>query len=75
MLRFYTFERERRVSECLETHIASGNVVVESKAAAPRVKGELEARLRTYARKPIGVIVRTGFVRITGGSEARPRVG
>lgn len=43
----------------VETYIASGNVVFESKAAPPRVKAELEARLRTYARKPIGVIVRT----------------
>ena len=43
----------------VETYIASGNVVFESKAAAPRVKAELEARLRAYARKPIGVIVRT----------------
>lgn len=43
----------------VETYIASGNVVFESKAAASRVKAELEARLQAYARKPIGVIVRT----------------
>jgi uncharacterized protein (DUF1697 family) len=43
----------------VETYIASCNVVFECKAAAPRVKAELEARLRTYAHKPIGVIVRT----------------
>ena len=44
---------------CIETYIASGNVTFESRAAPPKVKAELEARLRTYARKPIGVIVRT----------------
>jgi uncharacterized protein (DUF1697 family) len=42
----------------IETYIASGNVIFESKAAVPRVKAELEARLQAHARKPIGVIVR-----------------
>jgi uncharacterized protein (DUF1697 family) len=44
---------------CVETYIASGNVVFESRAAASKVKSELEARLLEYAGKPIGVVVRT----------------
>jgi uncharacterized protein (DUF1697 family) len=43
----------------IETYIASGNVVFESKAAPPKVKSALEARLREHAGKRIGVIVRT----------------
>ena len=43
----------------VETYIASGNVVFESKAAPSKVKAELEARLLEYAGKPIGVMVRT----------------
>jgi len=43
----------------VETYIASGNVVFESKAAASKVKAELEARLFDYAGKPVGVVVRT----------------
>lgn len=43
----------------VETYIASGNVVFESKAAASRVKADLEARLLAHAGKPIGVVVRT----------------
>ena len=43
----------------VETYIASGNVVFESRAAASKVKSELEARLLEYAGKPIGVVVRT----------------
>jgi uncharacterized protein (DUF1697 family) len=43
----------------VETYIASGNVVFESKAAQSKVKSELEARLVEYAGKPIGVVVRT----------------
>ncbi len=43
----------------VETYIASGNVVFESKAIASRVKAELEARLLAYAGKPISVFVRT----------------
>ena len=42
----------------VETYIASGNVVFESKATPSRVKAELEARLLAYARKPIGVVLR-----------------
>ena len=43
----------------VETYIASGNVVFDSKASAAKVKAALEARLLDYAGKPIGVIVRT----------------
>jgi uncharacterized protein (DUF1697 family) len=43
----------------VQTYIASGNVVFESKVSAARVKAELEARLLAYAGKPIGVVVRT----------------
>ena len=43
----------------VETYIASGNVIFESKSAAAKVKAELEARLLTYARKPVGVVLRT----------------
>lgn len=43
----------------VETYIASGNVVFESKAAPAKVKGELEARLKAHAGKPIGVVMRT----------------
>ena len=43
----------------VETYIASGNVVFESKGATSKVKAELEARLLAYAKKPIGVVLRT----------------
>jgi uncharacterized protein (DUF1697 family) len=43
----------------VETYIASGNVVFDSKASASRVKAGLEERLRAYAGKPVGVLVRT----------------
>src|SRR3954466_16344916 len=43
----------------VETYIASGNVVFESKGAASKVKAEFEARLLAYAKKPIGVVLRT----------------
>ena len=43
----------------VETYIASGNVVFDSKAAASRVKSELESRLQVYAKKPVAVLVRT----------------
>ena len=43
----------------VQTYIASGNVVFESKASAAGVKSALEARLRAYAGKPVGVVVRT----------------
>lgn len=43
----------------VETYIASGNVVFESKAASAKVKSALEARLLAYAGKPVGVMLRT----------------
>jgi uncharacterized protein (DUF1697 family) len=43
----------------VETYIASGNVVFESKAAPSRVKAELEGRLHAYAGKRVGVVVRS----------------
>src|SRR5262245_34505704 len=43
----------------VETYIASGNVVFESKAAPSKVKAELEGRLHAYVGKRIGVVVRS----------------
>jgi uncharacterized protein (DUF1697 family) len=43
----------------VETYIASGNVVFVSKASEAKVKSELEKRLRNYAGKPVGVLLRT----------------
>lgn len=43
----------------VQTYIASGNVVFESKASEATVKAGLEKRLQAYAGAPIGVIVRT----------------
>ena len=45
----------------VETYIASGNVVFESTAAASSVKAALEGRLRAYAGKPVGVVVRSAL--------------
>ena len=41
------------------TYIASGNVVAERDGSEAEAKDALEAELRSYAGKPIGVIVRT----------------
>src|ERR1700742_4668479 len=43
----------------VETYIASGNVVFESKEPAATVKAKLEKRLAAYAGKAMGVVVRT----------------
>lgn len=43
----------------IETYIASGNVVFDSRASAATVERELEKRLLAYAKKPVGVMVRT----------------
>jgi uncharacterized protein (DUF1697 family) len=43
----------------VRTYIASGNVVFGSKAAASKVKAELERRLQKHAGKPVGVMIRT----------------
>src|ERR1700743_1658556 len=43
----------------VKTYIASGNSVFASSEKPAKVKAELEARLLAYAKKPVGVIVRT----------------
>jgi uncharacterized protein (DUF1697 family) len=43
----------------VETYIASGNVVFESKSSPKKVKSELEARLLAYTGISVGVVVRT----------------
>jgi uncharacterized protein (DUF1697 family) len=43
----------------VRTYIASGNVVAERDGSAAEGKTALEAELRTYAGKPVGVIVQT----------------
>ncbi|MCC6301517.1 MAG: DUF1697 domain-containing protein [Gammaproteobacteria bacterium] len=43
----------------VQTYIASGNVVFETKTSPTRIKAALEARLSTFAGKSVGVIVRT----------------
>jgi uncharacterized protein (DUF1697 family) len=43
----------------IETYIASGNVVFDSKDDANRVRSKLEARLRAYIGKSVDVFVRT----------------
>jgi uncharacterized protein (DUF1697 family) len=67
----------------VETYIASGNVVLESKAAPSRVKATLEARLHAYVGKPVGVIVRTAAemravlkaARVSGQKDEHMRLG
>jgi uncharacterized protein (DUF1697 family) len=43
----------------VQTYIASGNVVFSSDDTQRAVKTALEDRLRAYAEKPVGVVVRT----------------
>jgi uncharacterized protein (DUF1697 family) len=43
----------------VQTYIASGNVVFESKLPAAKVKAALEKRLQAYAGRPVGVVIRT----------------
>jgi uncharacterized protein (DUF1697 family) len=43
----------------VRTYIASGNVVGERGGAEAKAKAALEAELRAYAGKPVGVIIRT----------------
>jgi uncharacterized protein (DUF1697 family) len=43
----------------VQTYIASGNVVFESRKSEPRIKSELEAALAVYVGKPVRVLVRT----------------
>ena len=43
----------------VETYIASGNVVFESRKMETAIKAALEKRLEAYAGKPVGVLVRS----------------
>lgn len=43
----------------VETYIASGNAVFESKASEAKVKATIEKGLAAFAGKPVGVLVRT----------------
>ena len=43
----------------VRTYIASGNLVFESGLGEAVVKAKLEAALKAYAGKPVGVVVRT----------------
>ena len=43
----------------VQTYIASGNVVFASKDKPAQIKAALEAKLKSYAGKPVGVVVRT----------------
>jgi uncharacterized protein (DUF1697 family) len=46
--------------QSVRTYIASGNVIFESKLRETAVKRLLEEKLRAYAGKPVGVMIRTG---------------
>lgn len=43
----------------VRTYIASGNALLDSGKTAAQVKKALEAELERYAKKPVGVAVRT----------------
>ena len=43
----------------VQTYIASGNVVFETKMSPAKIKVALEERLKSYAGKPVGVVVRS----------------
>jgi uncharacterized protein (DUF1697 family) len=43
----------------VQTYIASGNVVFESKLAHAKIKTSIETRLKAFAGKPVGVAIRT----------------
>ena len=43
----------------VRTYIASGNVVADRDGSETEARAAIEAELRTYAGKPVGVIVRT----------------
>src|SRR5271154_6750521 len=55
----------------VRTYIASGNVVAERDGAEAQAKAALEAELRAYAGKQVGVIVRTG-AEMSGGAANTP---
>ena len=44
----------------VQTYIASGNVILDTDKTAAEVKAALEASLKRYAGKPVGVVIRTG---------------
>src|ERR1700754_3126310 len=46
--------------EKVRTYIASGNVVFTSRKSEASIKAALEKRLEAYAKKPVGVVVRSG---------------
>jgi uncharacterized protein (DUF1697 family) len=50
---------ERAEFRNVRTYIASGNVVAKREGAEAKAKSALEAELRAYAGKPVGVIIRT----------------
>ena len=43
----------------VQTYIASGNVVFETEMPPAKIRAALEARLKSYAGKPVGVVMRT----------------
>src|SRR5215469_12747353 len=43
----------------VQTYIASGNVLFESRSSEAKVSAALEARVQEYAGKPVGVLVRS----------------
>jgi uncharacterized protein (DUF1697 family) len=45
--------------EGVRTYIASGNVVFSADRSEAEIKASLEKRLKAYAGKPVGVLVRT----------------
>ena len=53
----------------VRTYIASGNVVAERDGSEAEAKAALEAELRAYAGKPVGVIVRTAAEMAEGGRQ------
>ncbi len=45
--------------QAVRTYIASGNVVFRSRLGEAEAKAALELRLRAYAGKPVGIVMRT----------------
>jgi uncharacterized protein (DUF1697 family) len=59
----------------VRTYIASGNVMAERSGSEAEAKATLEAELKAYAGKPVGVIVRTGaeMSKVIGNNPFRDR--
>jgi uncharacterized protein (DUF1697 family) len=55
----------------VQTYIASGNVVFDSKLPAAKAKAALEKRLQAYAGRPVGVVIRTAE-EVAGVLKANP---